>query len=102
MPCCDWIADSAAYYQATSGDPLQAEQRLTPVIKDALRFEFNARTLQELIAGGRKDITERVRQQANDFALRQSEFKIKPVSAAGGTIKVKDELKFSFEIVAVK
>ncbi|MBI3653350.1 MAG: YceI family protein [Acidobacteria bacterium] len=37
-----------------------------------------------------------------DFALRQSEFKIKPVSAAGGTIKVKDELKFSFEIVAVK
>jgi polyisoprenoid-binding protein YceI len=37
-----------------------------------------------------------------DFALRQSEFKIKPVSAAGGTIKVKDELKFSFDIVAVK
>jgi polyisoprenoid-binding protein YceI len=37
-----------------------------------------------------------------EFALRQSEFKIKPVSAAGGTIKVKDELKFSFEIVAVK
>jgi polyisoprenoid-binding protein YceI len=37
-----------------------------------------------------------------EFALRQSDFKIKPVSAAGGTIKVKDELKFSFEIVAVK
>jgi polyisoprenoid-binding protein YceI len=37
-----------------------------------------------------------------EFALRQSDFKIKPVSVAGGTIKVKDELKFSFEIVAVK
>ena len=37
-----------------------------------------------------------------EFALRQSDFKIKPVSAAGGTIKVKDELKFTFEIVAVK
>jgi polyisoprenoid-binding protein YceI len=37
-----------------------------------------------------------------DFALRMSEFKIKAVSAAGGTIKVKDELKFSFEIVGVK
>jgi polyisoprenoid-binding protein YceI len=37
-----------------------------------------------------------------DFALRQSEFKIKAVTAAGGTIKVKDELKFSFDIVAVK
>jgi polyisoprenoid-binding protein YceI len=37
-----------------------------------------------------------------EFALRQSEFKIKPVSVAGGTIKVKDELKFSFDIVAMK
>jgi polyisoprenoid-binding protein YceI len=34
------------------------------------------------------------------FALRQSEYGIKPVSVAGGTIKVKDELKFSFNIVA--
>jgi polyisoprenoid-binding protein YceI len=34
------------------------------------------------------------------FALKQSSFDIKPVSVAGGTIKVKDELKFSFEIVA--
>lgn len=34
------------------------------------------------------------------FALKQSVFGIKPVSVAGGTIKVKDELKFTFEIVA--
>lgn len=34
------------------------------------------------------------------FALKQSSFGIKPVSIAGGTIKVKDELKFTFEIVA--
>ncbi|MEK6289474.1 MAG: YceI family protein [Acidobacteriota bacterium] len=34
------------------------------------------------------------------FALKQSSFGIKPVSVAGGTIKVKDELKFTFEIVA--
>lgn len=34
------------------------------------------------------------------FALKQSNFDIKPVSVAGGTIKVKDELKFSFDIVA--
>lgn len=34
------------------------------------------------------------------FALRQSEYGIKPVAVAGGTIKVKDELKFSFNIVA--
>ncbi|MFY9611257.1 MAG: YceI family protein [Blastocatellia bacterium] len=34
------------------------------------------------------------------FSLKQSIFDIKPVSVAGGTIKVKDELKFTFEIVA--
>ncbi|MFY9554446.1 MAG: YceI family protein [Blastocatellia bacterium] len=35
-----------------------------------------------------------------NFALRQTSFDIKPVSIAGGTIKVKDELKFTFDIVA--
>ncbi|MEP6897990.1 MAG: protease modulator HflC [Rhodanobacter sp.] len=64
------IADNAAFYRATGGDELQAEQRLTPVIKDALRFEFNARTLEELISGGRKDITERVRQQTDVSARK--------------------------------
>jgi polyisoprenoid-binding protein YceI len=34
------------------------------------------------------------------FSLKQTSFDIKPVSIAGGTIKVKDELKFTFEIVA--
>ncbi len=34
------------------------------------------------------------------FAIKQSSYGIKPVSVAGGTIKVKDELKFSFDIVA--
>ena len=62
------IADNAAYYRATGGDQLQAEQRLLPIVKDVLRFEFNARTLQELIAGGRKDITERVLQQSDASA----------------------------------
>ena len=34
------------------------------------------------------------------FTLKQSSFDIKAVSVAGGTIKVKDELKFTFDIVA--
>ena len=34
------------------------------------------------------------------FTLKQSEYGIKPVSVAGGTIKVKDELKFTFDIAA--
>ncbi|MBD8900339.1 protease modulator HflC [Rhodanobacter sp. DHG33] len=64
------IADNAAYYRATGGDQLQAEQRLTPIVKDALRFEFNARTLQELISNSRKDITERVRLQTDASARK--------------------------------
>jgi len=37
---------------------------------------------------------------SGEFTLSQTEYGIKLVSVAGGAIKVKDELKFSFEIVA--
>lgn len=35
-----------------------------------------------------------------EFSLLQTNFGIKLVSVAGGTLKLKDELKFSFDIVA--
>jgi hypothetical protein len=34
-----------------------------------------------------------------EFSLRQTDFGIKLVSVAGGALKVKDELQFSFDIV---
>jgi polyisoprenoid-binding protein YceI len=37
---------------------------------------------------------------SGDFSLRQSDYGIKPASFAGGTLRLKDELKFSFEIIA--
>lgn len=37
-----------------------------------------------------------------DFSLKQTDFGIKPFSAAGGTIKLKNELKFVFDIMAQK
>jgi len=37
-----------------------------------------------------------------EFTLQQTDYRIKLVSAVGGTIKLKDELKFSFDIVARK
>jgi polyisoprenoid-binding protein YceI len=37
-----------------------------------------------------------------EFPLLQSNFGIAPVSVAGGTLKLKDELKFTFDIVARK
>lgn len=39
---------------------------------------------------------------SGEFTLRQSNYQIKPVSVAGGTLKLKDELKFSFEMVAFR
>jgi polyisoprenoid-binding protein YceI len=39
---------------------------------------------------------------SGDFLLRQSDFGIAPVKVAGGVIKLKDELKFTFDIVARK
>ena len=37
---------------------------------------------------------------SGDFSLRQSDYAIKPASFAGGALRLKDELKFTFELVA--
>jgi hypothetical protein len=37
-----------------------------------------------------------------EFSVRQSEYEITPVSAAAGAIRVKDEVKCMFDIVARK
>jgi polyisoprenoid-binding protein YceI len=34
-----------------------------------------------------------------DFAVKQTDFRIKPVSVAGGTLKLKNEVKCSFDVV---
>jgi polyisoprenoid-binding protein YceI len=39
---------------------------------------------------------------AGRFPLLQTDYQIAPVSVAGGTIRVKDELQLSFDIVAVR
>jgi polyisoprenoid-binding protein YceI len=37
---------------------------------------------------------------SGDFSLRQSDYAIKPVSFAGGALRLKDELKFTFDLAA--
>lgn len=39
---------------------------------------------------------------SGNFSMLQTDYEIKLVSVAGGALKVKDELKFSFEVVARK
>lgn len=34
-----------------------------------------------------------------DFSIRQTDYGMRPVTVAGGTLKLKDELKFTFDIV---
>lgn len=55
---------------------------------------------RNLVIPARVFVNETSLKASGEFSLRQSDFDIKLVSAAGGTIKVKDELKLSFEIVA--
>ena len=49
---------------------------------------------------GALEIGEHRLRASGAFFLKQSDFGIKPVSVAGGSVKVKDQLKFTFDIVA--
>jgi membrane protease subunit HflC len=81
-----WTIDNpVAYYRAFGADASQtaANSRLTPIIKDPLRFEFNSHALTDLIASARSDITERVRDTANKAAaglgIRVADVRIKRI-----------------------
>jgi membrane protease subunit HflC len=52
------IVDPSKFYVALAGDENRAQQRLGPIVKEGLRTAVNSRTLQELVSGGRADITE--------------------------------------------
>jgi membrane protease subunit HflC len=60
------IADAADYYRATSGDELQAGQRLSPIVGNALRNVVNAHTLEQLVAGGQGRLAADALQDANE------------------------------------
>jgi polyisoprenoid-binding protein YceI len=70
------------YWVALNGDlTLRGVKRSQPV---SARVSVNGTTLRA----------------TGDLSIRQSDYEIRPVSAAGGTIKLKDELKLSFDISA--
>ena len=58
-------------------------------------------TLKQAISA-RVTLTGDTLRAAGEFSIRQSDYEIRPVSAAGGTVKLKDELKLSFDIAARK
>ena len=63
------IDDVSTFYRAASGgDEDAAKQRLTPIIKDALRNEINRLSLQEVVSGGRVDLTARLLNETREGA----------------------------------
>ncbi len=60
------IANPADYYRTTGGDELQAGQRLSPIVSNALRSVVSAHTLQQLIAGGQGEFAANTLQQSNE------------------------------------
>jgi polyisoprenoid-binding protein YceI len=50
----------------------------------------------------RVEFGDNIMRATGSFALKQTDYKITPVSVAGGTVKVKDEIKFTFDIAAIR
>lgn len=55
-----------------------------------------------LLVNARLNVNGNSLRASGEFSMKQSDFGIPPVTAAGGTIKLKDELKCMFDIVARK
>ena len=76
------------FYRATGGDENIANQRLAPIIKDALRNEINAHTLQEVVSGDRsKALTAQlaaINQGAATLGVRISDIRIKRIDLPTG------------------
>jgi membrane protease subunit HflC len=62
------IEDVRRYYTATGGNQEVALARLNPIIREVLRNQVNRRTLQEVVAAARTDMTERLVELANEAA----------------------------------
>jgi modulator of FtsH protease HflC len=64
------IADVRRYYQAL-GTEMAAQQRLAPIVKEAVRNEFNQRTLQDVVGGERTNLAERIVEVSNRAGARE-------------------------------
>lgn len=62
------IEDVRRYYQATAGNEINAQQRLSPMVKEAIRNEIIQRTLKEVVGGERTNLAERFVEAANPGA----------------------------------
>jgi membrane protease subunit HflC len=82
------IANVRDFYRATGGDETVAAQRLAPIIKDALRNEINAHTLQEVVSGDRDKVLaaqlESINKGAANLGVAITDIRIKRIDLPTG------------------
>jgi len=60
------ISDAAKFYSAVAGDEQRAQQQLVgPIVKEGLRTAIGSRLLQDLVSGGRGELTQPLVAAAN-------------------------------------
>lgn len=91
------ISDVRAFYRATGGQEEVAIQRLAPIIKDSLRNEINARTLQEVVSGSRSEVVRRqletINRGAATVGVRIIDLRIKQIELPADSQVINDVYK---------
>lgn len=64
------IADVSLYHRSTRGDERAAAARLSQIIKDGMKSQLSARTIQEAVTGARGEMMDTVRNAANQEASK--------------------------------
>ena len=86
------IVDVSQFFVATRGDEVRARSRLASIMREVIYNEFGKRTIQEAVAGERREIMEIARAKANEVA---SEFGIEAVDVRISRIDLQAEVSES-------
>jgi membrane protease subunit HflC len=77
------IQDPAKYYTTFMGDERQANLRLLQIIKNGLQLEFDQRTIQQVVAEDRAemtgDLTSKANEQVGAFGIEIVDMRIKQI-----------------------
>jgi polyisoprenoid-binding protein YceI len=98
------VLETAKYPEIIYGAPTVTITRLEGTLYSAIlngALSFHGVTRNQSVSA-RIAVFDDMLRASGEFSLNQSDYGIKPISVAGGTLKVKDELKFSFEMIARK
>ena len=98
------VLESSRYPDIVYDAPSVKITRIESALYSALlsgTLSFHGVTRDQSVSARIAAFDEMIR-ASGEFSLNQSDYGIKPISVAGGAMKVKDELKFSFEMVARK